>query len=538
MIVDLSDCSNTPIPRADICIVGAGIVGITVAYFLRQQGKRVVLVDRGGALATRQDVGGGLEQPDSAYSGGTMGRAFGLGGTSSLWGGQIVATSNEDRAARPWLGVDSWPIPDAEIRSAYEAAAAWLKIPAEMVIPESGEQSPLGNIGIHFLRRHAFSLGFSKRNFAEFQRPMLLHDPDLVVMLNARAIKLAKQEIANVDQEVTSILLRDPRGVVSEIHADQFVVAAGAIETTRLLMQVTNSMTNVHPCLRTLGTGFRDHISMPVGTFRVKDRAAFLTHIAPRFDSRGILHPRFELAHRTQREFGLPSAFLHVVAKSNGNTVFDALRRLLAMWQARHFPLTSLGANVAQLFASPIELARTVVWRLLKNVLYYPAGHDFILQIDLEQVPSTMHRIELGAEEDDAGVRKVRIAWSVGGVDHLNARTIAALFEKAWNESPMAEGATLVLDDIPVPEVSGGAAPAYDVFHPVGSAACGADSLKTGVTPDLCVRGFSNLFTVSTAVLPSSGSANPTFSAIALGIRLANHVSGLQCNRDAPQSAT
>jgi choline dehydrogenase-like flavoprotein len=45
---------------------------------------------------------------------------------------------------------------------------------------------------------------------------------------------------------------------------------------------------------------------------------------------------------------------------------------------------------------------------------------------------------------------------------------------------------------------------------------------KTGVVdPNLLVHGTSNAFVAGSAVFPSLGAANPTFTAMALGLRLA-----------------
>ena len=91
------------ITNVDVCIVGAGIVGLTLAYRLRKLGKRVVVLERGDRQPSQRSVGEELENLGTAYSGGIHGRAFGLGGTSGLWGGQLVSTTTAERGTRPWL---------------------------------------------------------------------------------------------------------------------------------------------------------------------------------------------------------------------------------------------------------------------------------------------------------------------------------------------------------------------------------------------------------------------------------------------------
>ena len=67
----------------------------------------------------------------------------------------------------------------------------------------------------------------------------------------------------------------------------------------------------------------------------------------------------------------------------------------------------------------------------------------------------------------------------------------------------------------------------YDAYHPVGTTRLGTDSSSV-VTPNLRVVGFSNLSLISTSVLPSAGSANPTFSILCLARGFANSLDPVQ----------
>jgi choline dehydrogenase-like flavoprotein len=53
----------------------------------------------------------------------------------------------------------------------------------------------------------------------------------------------------------------------------------------------------------------------------------------------------------------------------------------------------------------------------------------------------------------------------------------------------------------------------------------GADPETSVVDADLCVHTQSNLYCAGSSVFPSSGCANPTFTIVALSIRLARHLS-------------
>ena len=82
---------------AQVCIIGAGTAGLFLARLLRQQGLNLVLVDAGGSIARSSvEMNEHCEQLGTYYRGAESGRSFGLGGTSVLWGGQMIPLAESD----------------------------------------------------------------------------------------------------------------------------------------------------------------------------------------------------------------------------------------------------------------------------------------------------------------------------------------------------------------------------------------------------------------------------------------------------------
>ena len=66
---------------------------------------------------------------------------------------------------------------------------------------------------------------------------------------------------------------------------------------------------------------------------------------------------------------------------------------------------------------------------------------------------------------------------------------------------------------------------ALDGYHQIGLTRM-ADDPKTGVVDRHCrVHDVANLFVAGSSVFPTSGQANPTLPAVALALRLGNHLS-------------
>jgi choline dehydrogenase-like flavoprotein len=71
--------------------------------------------------------------------------------------------------------------------------------------------------------------------------------------------------------------------------------------------------------------------------------------------------------------------------------------------------------------------------------------------------------------------------------------------------------------------LAGEAAKPYDAYHPVGTCRMGDDA-QAVVDLDLRVKGTANLSVLSTAILPSAGTANPTFTLLCFAEALADQL--------------
>ena len=116
MIKDLKLVEDRVDYSTPVCIIGAGTVGIFLSQQLRKQGIRVVLLEAGDIVARKPDeLDQRCVQHGIRYRGADLGRSFGLGGTSVLWGGQMLPLTPSDMAARPAVEVNAWPMDYAEL---------------------------------------------------------------------------------------------------------------------------------------------------------------------------------------------------------------------------------------------------------------------------------------------------------------------------------------------------------------------------------------------------------------------------------------
>src|SRR5262245_10945326 len=111
MIADLiSHCLPGSL-EADVCVVGSGPVGSTLAVALCRKDVRGVLLESGGRHVepALQDLYRSINI-GRTHNGINIGRYRAFGGNSSQWGGQILPFSPIDFEKRGWVQGSGWPI--------------------------------------------------------------------------------------------------------------------------------------------------------------------------------------------------------------------------------------------------------------------------------------------------------------------------------------------------------------------------------------------------------------------------------------------
>src|SRR4026207_821451 len=116
MIKTPESVPKTGVIQTDVCIVGAGAAGITLAREFIDQRFEVCLLESGGmsphkrtrCLSRGQNIGHYYRPIEYTRS-----RSF--GGTTEIWGGGCEELDDVDFEARPWLPHSGWPFSKAHL---------------------------------------------------------------------------------------------------------------------------------------------------------------------------------------------------------------------------------------------------------------------------------------------------------------------------------------------------------------------------------------------------------------------------------------
>lgn len=504
--------------QADVCVIGAGAAGIYLAKQLARQGLSVVLLEAGPATGTDAGAIGFDALFEAAhYPGATTGRYFGMGGSTSRWGGQLVPHTDLDlrdgaSSSDAWphiVGIVSDKAPQVLEQLGYRNGWDFESF-ADRLLGQAG--NTLRASGIH--TQAALAMPFRLKNFVRLLDDIPAQMPAPRVFFNA----VAKSWVVDAGQHdasrVTQLIAVSRNQNELAVKAGKFVITAGAIESARILLEIHESVPQ--PVIRptaAIGRYLADHLSVAIADVAPESIGRAVGLFAPRFSGAWMRNLRFLEANPVQ---DASRAFAHFIFSDHGRG-FEIAKEVLGAIQRRRMPRISAASVAAGLG----DLMRLAYGRFVKSALFIPAGSPVHLQLDMEQGAVRENHVSLANHKDAYGRRVARIHWQVTDIDMTNITETARRFLAKW------PGAKSGLPQLQPRTIGSDGSKPHDAYHPLGTCRLGEDA-EAVVDRNLKVWGMQNLWVASTGVLPSAGTANPTFTMLCLTHQLAEHLQAVR----------
>ncbi len=126
MITDARDQKDGLTLSTDICIVGAGAAGISLALEFIGSGMAVLLLESGGIKpeSETQALYAGTVEDARLHSPPDRYRQRRFGGSTTIWGGRCVPFDDIDFESRSWVPHSGWPIGRSALLPYYKKANA------------------------------------------------------------------------------------------------------------------------------------------------------------------------------------------------------------------------------------------------------------------------------------------------------------------------------------------------------------------------------------------------------------------------------
>lgn len=491
----------------DVCIIGAGPAGITIARELIGSGRRLLLLESGGLEtdpgSTALSMGAATGQPYFELAG-TRSRVF--GGTTDQWAGECRPLDADDFERHSWIPDSGWPFGRNVLLPYYERARPLLELGsapfeaddwgARGGRPLRGAAERIRTVALHYSPPTHFGVAY-RRELEEAE--------NVTVCLGATAVEL---ETPATPTRVSSVRAATLAGSGFRVVAPIFVLAAGGIESPRLLLASNQSATaGLGNGYDLVGRYFMEHLFIDEAALLRSSPGTFTEFFTCGADLgggrvRGMVDLQPE-ARRRERIANVAALLSTASAEAS----------ILA---ARYVAFETLKGRPP--VAGPVRLGsalRHVASERFGRRRATRGSTHFLKQV-IEQVPNPDSRIVLTRERDALGVPRVELRWRLSPIDKHTAHSALAVLRGDLAAAGVRFTTLIGRDADPWPVRLRGAR------HHMGTTRMHADPERGVVDPDCRVHGIANLYIAGSSVFPTGGAANPTLTIVALALRLAD----------------
>jgi len=525
--------------KTDICIIGSGIAGALAAYKLADKTKNIVILEAGPRTSREDIINGFKTSHQQDFSAGYPNAKHAprpdwskdvpyiknigpealhfeylklVGGTTWHWNANVNRLLESDFNLKTQYGVgDDWPINFDDLKKYYAEAeneigvsgnhhnddfaprAEKFPMPAiPMSYAETQIKNQLQTIGYECVERsvarnsenrdgRSQCIGYgtcspicpSAAQYAAIHHIKKAERKDVRIIDNARVTKLED----NKNGEIKSAHFKKPDGSTHTVNAKVFIIAAGGVETPKILL-VSRSKYSPYGIANSsglVGKNFFDHPGL----------SCQLLMPEPIFPGRG---PQSTMACYKYRDTE--------GRKQRPGWYFSAFTRI---------PYHEITLELLQKGLKPPELDAAILNR---------ASRQISLVSHMEQLPHEKNAITINYDKkDSAGDPSIEFYFSYSDYERNGFEHIRRTFKQIGNHL----GAEIL--DITGPSSH---------HHLMGTTKMGSDKKQSVVNKNCQTHDHPNLYIVGSSTFVTGGSADPTLTIAALSLRLADHISKSQ----------
>lgn len=467
----LGELSDT----VDVCVIGSGAAGVSIAVTLSRKGYRVLMCEGGDEIFS--------ERSQDSYRGEVEGdpyipleasRLRYLGGSTNHWGGVCRPLDAHDFAAKPAAPETAWPIRHEELSPYFPAAAELLDlepIPADTPIEGADLQRIHFSVGTPVRVQHKFADTISESEH-------------LLCCLTANLMRLETHL-----GHITHATFGNYDGETQKVRARYFVLACGGIDNSRLLLWC-NQQTGgqLIPQAQTLGRYWMEHPHATVGQALVFNAEAlgldeaynvFLSPSERALESRKMLNCGLRL---------------HRMSADASQALIDELSTLAP----------TLGEQIK-------------AWQADGRVI-----HGALMRAAWEQEPRFDNRVELSEELDSLGIPRSRLVWTHSALDRHTIRESLLLLGEHLLEADI--GRVQLADWLATLPVTLPTEGELAGRHHMGGTRMSQRPEDGIVDTDCRLFAQDNMYVAGSSVFASAGHANPTLTLVQLALRLCDHL--------------
>ncbi|SEJ96681.1 FAD-dependent oxidoreductase [Paraburkholderia diazotrophica] len=531
MFIDTRSVEEGVAVSTTVCIIGAGVAGITLAMELDRAGIECCLLESGGYKAdddTRDLYRGDNVGIPYTFADGCRSRY--LGGSSNCWGGWCRPLDPWDFDKKDWVANSGWPFGLDELTPYYQRTHTLLKLGPDNFDPAWWEQQ----INRHDVRRYPLVSGNVRDTVSQFSPPVRFGKVYREVLRRSERVRVfLYANVVNIDtdseaKEVTGVDIATLSGKRVRMNAKLFVLATGGIENARLLLASNKvQAAGLGNGNDLVGRFFMDHPRLMAGTVKFSKHWARnkLYDIKYHYQNPAVaahgqqISSQFALTQDVIIREKLLNSRVWFFSRffGEGSAGSEALIRCREALHRKEQPGRRARDDYMTMAMHPID---TIGFGLTRLLQLRALISDVKLQAIVEAEPNRDSRVTLSDRKDRLGLPRVKVDWRL---TELVQRTFDRTFQLLADELKMTGVGEVELDE-PLTGRTSWPAKLEGTWHHMGTTRM-HDSPREGVVDRDCkMHGVSNLYIAGSSVFPTVGANFPTITISALALRLSTHL--------------
>jgi len=484
----------------DIVIIGAGIAGLALSRLLKLKEKKVLLVESGDfkfnkeinqySYAKVKNLGNWPSENYASYHS----RVRMFGGNANVWGGWCMELDEHDYTQNI-----TWNILKADLKIHYKKAYELLNI-----IPQNIDPDELNMKSIK-----PYPINIQRGNYIKHSREYLEKVENIDVLIKTKLINM------NLDEnKIYSIILENLDGNTNEVKLKKLILAAGGIETTRMLMNYLPYENLNH----NLGKYFMEHLQIQVGRVSIKN--PLINKFIKTYSPPTVKHLFDDKLEEMESKYfsGFQPTNQEVrnyfVLRNSNVYQSRSLYRLRHIILTRN--LTSTGSiKIKDLLSLVIDVLDMFV---IKFKSAFKKNKSYSVVLHLEQKPDEGNQIYIDSENTTI------LDWNITNEDFVNLKNsikdlniIFSEMKSDFELNDIFKSDEKKLKNYLEKNIFG-------IGHHMGTTKMGQNENDSVCDLSQRYHGIDNLIINSTSVFPTGGIANPTLTMLALTSRLAERL--------------
>lgn len=498
---------NQQITDTDICIIGSGIAGATLALKLAEKNIDFIIVEAGSFSKNKKNI---FNENLGRKFGLSSTRSISVGGTSNLWHGVLSPMDSIDFKKRSYIPESGWPINLNDLKKYYVQSSKLLNLDTFSYFQLNKLPSKLKNkLASIFLNKNyfvnkIFQQPFPIKRFKSDLYNLIKKSPNFHIYHNTVAL-----ELINYKKKTYKYLkVGREDGSTFLIQAKKFIIAAGALETPRLLLNSNIKNKNI-------GNFLMDHPMANVCQVKLNKKIKTQFYVPIKVNSTLSIKTGLRFKDNILNKYELPNHLFYLRPSFTKGIDNDTEKIKLSLITFRDGKAKF--KDIYKIITNPYVILEILIYKFSFN----PKAQYFDLLFITEQVPYSKSRVKLSQKKDKWGYKISKIDWRINKLDKYFINKIYKLLKnKIFN----FEGIEFVEDFSQKKWNSNFTSAA----HHVGTARMGKSKNTSVVNMNLKIFDVDNIYICDGSVFPTSGNANSSLTISALSCRLAEHISSLK----------